>query len=157
MDDTTQAKGKVPGNGRASGAKHGRHKTRPRQAREGDVPPTLTRSGIEEFSVSQSILAANESKAAAVEDILGRLAREKSPNLVESFEAILAGASPDDVLALKQLLTRHERAAKGTLQERADVELAEDWRDGGYPYRNLLSRRNYEREKYKLQVELLKL
>jgi polyphosphate kinase len=28
---------------------------------------------------------------------------------------------------------------------------------GGYPYRNLLSRRSYERQKYRLQVELLKL
>jgi polyphosphate kinase 2 len=35
--------------------------------------------------------------------------------------------------------------------------LANDWRDGGYPYRNLMSRKNYERQKYRLQVELLKL
>jgi len=77
--------------------------------------------------------------------------------VVEAFEAILSGASPDDVLALKALLTKHERAARGTRRDRADVELSKDWRDGGYPYKNLMSRRNYEREKYKLQVELLKL
>ena len=153
MDDTAQA----PGNGKAGKAKRGKQRARPRRARDGDIPPTLTPAGIETFSVSQSILAANESKAAAVEDILGRLSREKSPNLVEAFEAILSGASPDDVLALKSLLTRRERTAEGTRRERADVELAADWRDGGYPYKNLMSRRNYEREKYKLQVELLKL
>jgi polyphosphate kinase 2 len=157
MDDTAQAPGSSPGNGKAGKAKRGKQRTRPRRARDGDIPPTLTPAGIESFSVSQSILAANESKAAAVEDILGRLAREKSPNLVEAFEAILSGASPDDVLALKGLLTRHERSAEGTRRERADVELAEDWRDGGYPYKNLMSRRSYERDKYKLQVELLKL
>jgi len=154
MDDTAQAPGSSPANGKAGRGKRG---TRPRRARDGDIPPTLTPTGIESFSVSQSILAANESKAAAVEDILGRLAREKSPNLVEAFETILSGASPDDVLALKGLLTRHERSAEGTRRERADVELAADWRDGGYPYKNLMSRRSYEREKYKLQVELLKL
>jgi polyphosphate kinase 2 len=93
----------------------------------------------------------------AVEDILRQVSKQKSGNVVEAFEAILSGASPDDVLALKALLTKHERAARGTRRDRADVELANDWRDGGYPYKNLMSRRNYEREKYKLQVELLKL
>lgn len=38
-----------------------------------------------------------------------------------------------------------------------DDELAENWRKGAYPYKNRLSRRAYERQKYKLQVELLKL
>ena len=157
MDDMA-GKGRRAGNARKKGnGRDGRHKSRPRLARQGDVPPTLTAHGIEDFSVSQSIIAANESKAAAVEDILGRLARDKSPNLIEAFESILSGASPDDVVALKDLLTKHERAAKGSQRDRSDVELAEDWRDGGYPYRNLMSRRSYEREKYKLQVELLKL
>ena len=32
-----------------------------------------------------------------------------------------------------------------------------NWRNGGYPYKNLMQRRNYERQKYRLQVELLKL
>jgi polyphosphate kinase len=34
---------------------------------------------------------------------------------------------------------------------------ADGWREGGYPYRYLLSRRTYERQKYGLQVDLLKL
>jgi polyphosphate kinase len=37
------------------------------------------------------------------------------------------------------------------------MELSAGWREGAYPYRNLLSRKNYERQKYRLQVELLKL
>ena len=131
--------------------------TRPRRTAEGDIPPDLSSDGIEQFAVTQSILAANEAKAMAVEDILRQVAKQETGNVVEAFEAILSGASPDDVLALKALLTKHERAAKGTRRDRSDVELAEDWRDGGYPYKNLMSRRNYEREKYKLQVELLKL
>ena len=39
----------------------------------------------------------------------------------------------------------------------ADDELADDWRTGGYPYKYLLTRKSYERQKYRLQVELLKL
>jgi polyphosphate kinase len=38
-----------------------------------------------------------------------------------------------------------------------DTELAPGWREGHYPYKNLLSRRAYEKQKYRLQVELLKL
>jgi polyphosphate kinase len=38
-----------------------------------------------------------------------------------------------------------------------DDELADDWREGGYPYRNLMQRKSYERQKYSLQVELLKM
>jgi len=38
-----------------------------------------------------------------------------------------------------------------------EQELADDWRAGGYPYKYLVSRKSYERQKYGLQVELLKL
>ena len=38
-----------------------------------------------------------------------------------------------------------------------DEELSKDWKDGGYPYANLLRRSVYEKEKFRLQVELLKL
>jgi polyphosphate kinase 2 len=38
-----------------------------------------------------------------------------------------------------------------------DLELSADWREGAYPYKNLMSRKNYEKQKFRLQVELLKL
>lgn len=38
-----------------------------------------------------------------------------------------------------------------------DEELSDNWRTGGYPYKNQLSRKRYETQKYSLQVELLKL
>jgi len=157
MDDTTRKQSPSPKSRRKPAPPRKRRSARPRRAAEGDVPPDLSSGGIEEFAITESILAANEAKAMAVEDILRQVSKQKSGNVVEAFEAILSGASPDDVLALKALLTKHERAAQGTRRDRADVELAKDWRDGGYPYKNLMSRRNYEREKYKLQVELLKL
>jgi polyphosphate kinase 2 len=115
------------------------------------------RSAAENFTVGEETSAARESKAAAIEDILRENAKAGTESLVEIFDAILSGASPDDVIALKNLFAKHLAAAKSRKRDRSDFELAEDWREGGYPYRNLMSRRNYEREKYKLQVELLKL
>ena len=128
-----------------------------RRVSKGDVPPRLSAAGIAEFSISESVSAANESKAHAVRDILSHAAKNDGKGMAESFEAILAGASPDDVLAIRNLLMRHEEEATHHRRQKADTELADDWREGGYPYRNLMSRRNYEREKYRLQVELLKL
>jgi len=128
-----------------------------RRVSKGDVPPRLSAAGIAEFSISESVAAANESKAHAVRDILSRAAKDGGGGMAESFEAILAGASPDDVLAIRNLLLRHEEEATHHRRQKFDTELVDDWREGAYPYRNLMSRRNYEREKYRLQVELLKL
>jgi len=145
--------------GRVKKAKQGRKRAPKvvRRVAKGDVPPRLSAAGIAEFSISESVSAANESKAHAVRDILSHAAKNDGKGMAESFEAILAGASPDDVLAIRNLLLRHEEEATHHRRQKADTELADDWREGGYPYRNLMSRRNYEREKYRLQVELLKL
>jgi polyphosphate kinase 2 len=128
-----------------------------RAAARGDVAPRLTAQGIEDFTVHEAVDAAIESKAHAVRDILSRAARGDPSGLVESFESILAGASPDDVLALRNLLEQREDDARKVRHDKADGELSPDWREGGYPYKHLMSRRTYERKKYELQVELLKL
>ena len=128
-----------------------------RVAAKGDVAPSLTARDIEDFTVHEAVDAAVESKAHAVRDILARAAHGDPSGLVESFEAILAGASPDDVLALRNLLEQREDEARNVRRDQADGELAHDWREGGYPYKHLMSRRSYERRKYELQVELLKL
>jgi polyphosphate kinase 2 len=128
-----------------------------RSAAKGDVAPRLTERAIADFSIAESVAAATESKAHAVRDILGRAAQGDSRGLADSFEAILAGASPDDIVALRNLLSQQDDAARRIKHERIDGELADDWREGGYPYKHLMSRRSYERRKYELQVELLKL
>ena len=124
-----------------------------RRAAQGDVPPVLTERGIEEFAVHEAVDAATESKAHAVRDILARAAHGDPRGLIDSFDAILAGAAPDDIVALRNLLEQREDSARKVRYEQADGELAEDWRDGGYPYKHLMSRRSYERKKYELQVD----
>jgi polyphosphate kinase 2 len=66
------------------------------------------------------------------------------------------GASPDDARVLRQALAGAGRKGKDKGLN-PDDELTPDWRDGGYPYKNLLRRSTYEKEKFRLQVELLKL
>jgi len=162
MDETKQNRPAIEP-ATAPAAANKRHKARSavprgkRRASRGDVPPVLTARGIEDFSVSEAVDAATESKAYAVQDILSRAAQVDPRGLVESFDAILAGAAPDDIVALRNLLSQREDAARKVQRDQADGELAEDWREGGYPYKHLMSRRSYERKKYELQVELLKL
>jgi polyphosphate kinase 2 len=113
-----------------------------------------TPTGLERATVVERISAAQESKAIAIDDILQATHGEQSPQLVQQLDAILAGASPDDIVALKTLLLQR---SPEKLPISPDDELADDWRKGGYPYKNLMSRKNYEKQKYRLQVELLKL
>ncbi|MCF8152110.1 MAG: polyphosphate kinase 2 [Sulfuritalea sp.] len=97
--------------------------------------------------------AARTSKVAAIRDIISHSAPGGGARLAQALKAVVEGASPDDVEALKDALLKREVASK----DHPDDELAPDWREGGYPYRHLMSRRNYEKQKYHLQVELLKL
>jgi polyphosphate kinase 2 len=128
-----------------------------RTATKGDIAPRLTAGGIERFAVSEAVDAAHESKAIAVGDIMRRALQESPAAASESLEAILDGASPDDVDALRKLLLHRGDEARDLRRATQDSELAEGWRDGAYPYRNLMSRKSYEQYKYRLQVELLKL
>lgn len=131
---------------------------RPRRvSKAGDIPPDLTQSGIEAYTVGESVAAARDSKSVAVQEIINRMAGKDVAKLSESLRAILEGASPDDAAALLKSINKLPGSENTATQVHADEQLAADWRNGGYPYKNLLSRRNYEAQKYHLQVELLKL
>jgi polyphosphate kinase 2 len=130
--------------------------TKTRTAAAGDISPSHTSRGIEAFTVSEAVDAAQESKIVAVKDILEQ-AGGGSPELIESLKAILAGASPEDAEVLRNALLTRPLPSTSGLRGHPDDELGDDWREGGYPYKNLMSRKNYERHKYQLQVELLKL
>ena len=111
---------------------------RQRLVAAGDVPPVLTPPAIEGFTVGAAVDAAQEAKMAALRDVITGMPVEESAALLKS-------------------LLKQQRMTAGQLSANPDDELAPDWREGGYPYKNLMQRRNYERQKYRLQVELLKL
>lgn len=128
----------------------------PRPVEAGDTAPTLTPDGIERFTVSESIKAAQEAKIAAVKDIITGVPPHDVGTLAKVLKVIMDGTSNDDAAALRSALLGREPAPAATVPDRDDV-LAGNWRDGSYPYKNLMSRKAYEKQKYKLQVELLKL
>ena len=143
-------------NGKRPATKRARPQTRARRVAAGDIAPSLTSRGIERFTVTEAESAAIESKATAVEDIIAGPHAVDRRQLATSLQAIADGVSPDDAAALRRALRDKSRLAQlDTIN--ADEELAPDWRNGGYPYKNLMSRKAYERQKYGLQVELLKL
>jgi polyphosphate kinase 2 len=125
----------------------------PRRPAAGDVAPSRTKKGIAAFVVKDRSDAARDSKIEAIHDIVAHARPGEGAKLAQALKAVVEGASPDDVEALKDALLQREEAAS----EHPDDELAPDWRDGGYPYRRLMTRKNYEKQKYHLQVELLKL
>ena len=78
-------------------------------------------------------------------------------NISEHLHALIHDASPDDLENLKDLFAKHTLANTVKTGTKKDDELSDNWREGGYPYKNRLSRKTYEKQKYHLQVELLKL
>lgn len=79
---------------------------------------------------------------------------------LEALNTILEGESPEDRVRLLKLLLKQEKLNCSKIEskeENPDDVLVKDWRSGVYPYKNRLSRKKYEEEKFALQVELLKL
>ncbi|MEN9502859.1 MAG: polyphosphate kinase 2 [Pseudomonadota bacterium] len=112
--------------------------------------------GVETFAVLQASSEAQDAQVTAAEDILERVRPADSEAAFKALEAILDGASPDDAAALKSALLRWQKF-EARMPVSPDDELVEDWRTAVYPYKNRLSRKSYEKQKYHLQVELLKL
>ena len=122
-----------------------------RRVAQGDTSGARTSSGVSRKTVRAGIDAAQSSQQSAVQDILSH-ATDKA----DALRTLLSGSSLDDIEAVRQMLLGSQVNPNGPATK-PDDELAADWRTGGYPYKNLMSRRRYEDEKYKLQVELLKL
>jgi polyphosphate kinase 2 len=128
-----------------------------RPVKKGDTPPSLAPKAIENFVVERATVSARDKQLAAalrlVHDETAGTPTERAHNL----RAIIDGASPDDRKALRKALHADAQREAADGKPDPDDELSSDWRDGGYPYKNLLRRATYEKQKFKLQVELLKL
>jgi polyphosphate kinase len=130
-----------------------------RAAAEGDVAPRLTRATLERDRVNRAVTRKETVKALALGDILKRHAQgtDGPPGeWLRELRALIDGASPDEAKSLRRLLFDRPTSTAPAGPD-PDQELAPDWRDGGYPYQNLMARKTYEKQKYRLQVELLKL
>ena len=131
--------------------------TRVRRVNGGDTARSVEAKRIEGFVVSEAVSSAQEAKIVAAQDIVRHADSGDMPALAGSLSAIFEGAAPDDAKALRAALIQGLDPMEARLPRKPDDELSSDWRKGAYPYKNLMTRKNYEKEKYKLQVELLKL
>lgn len=130
--------------------------TAPRAVVRGDIAPSTKARALEKFVAGQATQAAQSKAVAAALELINPHASGAPAERAKALRAMLEGASPDDARVLREALTGRTKTidAKG---HNPDDELIGGWRDGGYPYRNLMRRVAYEEQKYRLQVELLKL
>jgi polyphosphate kinase len=135
-----------------------RRRARPaRKVLAGDVVDTRSPARMEHNAVARATERTRTVSALALADVLQHHAQGAAGapgEWLRELQALIGGAAPDEVKALRKLLFDGTAKAPGA---DPDAELAPGWREGGYPYRNLMSRRSYEQQKYRLQVELLKL
>ena len=125
--------------------------SRPRRAAAGDTTGARTSRRVAAVVPQQALEAAQGAQIAALQDVM-----QHTGDRAAALKTFLQGSSPDDIAAVRQLLLGADDGDGGRAVS-ADEELARDWRKGAYPYKNLLSRKRYEKQKYALQVELLKL
>ncbi|MEQ1515057.1 MAG: polyphosphate kinase 2 [Usitatibacteraceae bacterium] len=127
-----------------------------RSVARGDIAPSVRPRTLEKFVAAEATAAAQSKKVAAVEALMDPATKTPPTERANELLAVLDGASSDDLRVLRKALL-NPVGASASEKEDPDEVLAPDWRDGGYPYLNLMRRASYEKEKFRLQVELLKL
>ncbi len=126
-------------------------KPRTRKVKEGDIVEGDTPEEARNNTVQKKIQAKLNSEAAALKDKINSTEDKKA-----NAENYLNGFPEEERKYLLEILLA-ENNNNSRIKVHPDDELVKNWRDGEYPYKNLMSRKNYEFQKYNLQVELLKL
>ena len=111
-------------------------------------PPEQSRANALSSSIAQERVVAAQQGALAALELLTKAGGKGD------IEALIAGAAPDDADRLRAMLGMPEA---GIPLRQTSNELAQGWQRGVYPYKYKMLRKDYEREKFLLQAELLKL
>lgn len=151
MADKTVTRGKL----RVVKTAPARRRTRPRLAAAGD---TLAKPGVraaEADRVARRTSTTQTVQATVVSELLDSLKNSPASETLQQLQSLIGGASPDELKTLRRTL--FAKPGDYTTGTDPDLELSAGWREGAYPYKNLMSRRGYEKQKFRLQVELLKL
>ena len=120
------------------------------------VKSTVRGKKLEALVTGQALEGAQAAQVEAALALLEDGAVGDPSARAQGLRALLEGASADDLVVLRAALMGKE-APQDDKYLSPDEELAPGWRDGAYPYKNLLRRSVYEKEKFRLQSELLKL
>nr|MBP8175051.1 hypothetical protein [Sphaerotilus sp.] len=119
-----------------------------------DKSAPITATRLEHYEVQAATEAAQASREMALSDVMARRQRGEIDDATwrDQLQALIAGSSPDDLALMRgSMAARRQPVPMPGVDP--DTELAPGWRDGAYPYRHLMARRNYEQQKYRLQVE----
>jgi polyphosphate kinase len=128
----------------------------PRRVETGDVLKNLTQAEAKSEAVDRGTLRSQIGNELTLRGIIdSHVKGEPAGDVIAKLRVLLDGAAPDERKALKKLLWAPTDVGSDESYD-PDRELSANWREGGYPYKNLMSRKSYERQKYSLQVELLK-
>ncbi|MBV8620393.1 MAG: polyphosphate kinase 2 [Curvibacter sp.] len=128
-----------------------------RAVRSGDTVPSVKPEALAHHVAREAADAAQGQQLAVVLSLLDGRSKQPGDKRAKALRALLEGASSDDLQVLREALLSKPEASAGAGGLHPDEELSRDWRQGGYPYRNLMRRSTYESQKFRLQVELLKL
>jgi polyphosphate kinase 2 len=152
-----RAKSPSPAPSARSSVRAPRRRQAARAVAAGDTLAHPGKHAAEADRIARRTSATQTVQEMVLADLLARPpAGQAASETLRQLQALIDGASPDEAKALRRALFRRE-VPEGTPAVDPDTELAPGWREGGYPYKNLLSRKSYEKQKYRLQVELLKL
>jgi len=121
-----------------------------RKVNDGDIITGDTPDEARAHTVNRRLRAKLSSETAALKNKF-----EQKGDKRDIVKTYLSNFPSSEKKLLLKLLKEEIRVNSQRMQR--DTELAEGWQDGAYPYKNLMSRKNYEFQKYNIQVELLKL
>ncbi|PIE40554.1 MAG: polyphosphate kinase 2, partial [Gammaproteobacteria bacterium] len=115
-----------------------------------DEPPTDLKD-IETHETERESAHARNKEMEAISDIVAHdLKKGDFKAVSEHLDAILKGASPDDIEKLQGVFINHSLSKALTGKVSSDDELVDDWRNQQYPYKNRMKRKTYEQQKYHL-------
>lgn len=117
-----------------------------------------TPEAIEQKEIAKAIETSREAQMAVLRDLARREPPEsKSDSASAALRAVIGELSQDEINTLSSTLLELRSTASSDRDRHPDEVLSTGWREGKYPYRNRMARATYEKQKYKLQVELLRL
>jgi polyphosphate kinase 2 len=128
-------------------------KPTPKLASKGDVINSKCPAIIKKRVVEDKVNAKIDHESTVLQRLMASTSEEDKSEIIKEY---LENFSNNEKKEILQTLLEDKNIA-GKSKIHPDDELISNWRAGTYPYKNLMSRKNYEEVKYNLQVELLKL
>jgi polyphosphate kinase 2 len=123
---------------------------------KGDRAPDLRPGPLARWAATEAADGAHDARMAALRDVIESAPPGERQDIAIWLRAVLSGTPMDERTRLLSAAAE-DALVYGEPPVNVNDELAKNWQKAPYPYKNLMRRREYEAQKYLLQVELLKL